>query len=155
VQGVDDWALSTAYSHSATHSYFSRGVVTVKDDYLLSRAFVVPGNAQLTFWHTYRLESGGDGAVIEISTDGGTTFVDLLPRITAGTYTGMIVTGWGSPIGGRQAWTGGSLGAMTQVVVDLNSYAGQSAILRFRLTCDRGVSRSGWYIDDIRVSGTG
>ena len=92
--------------------------------------------------------------MIEVSTDGGVTFADLDPRITAGEYTAQIATGWGSPIGGRLAWTGGSLGAMSQVVVDLGSYAGQSVIVRFRLATDSGVGSAGWYIDDIQVAGS-
>ncbi len=154
-QGTDNWALSTAYSHSPTHAYFSSDAASVKDDYLLTRAFVVPAEAQLSFWHTYELEAQGDGAVIEISTDGGATFVDLGPHITTGGYTGAIATGYGNPIGGRQAWTGGSLGAMSQVVADLSAYAGQTTILRFRLACDSGVGSMGWYIDDVRVSFAG
>jgi len=153
-QGVDDWALSTAYYRSPTHAYFSSDTSTIKDDYLLTRSFVVPAGAQLSFWHTYRLESGGDGAVLEISTNGGATFTDLGPRITSGGYTGVIATGWGSPIGGRPAWTGGTLGTLREVVVDLSPYAGQTAILRFRLACDDGVGSTGWYIDDVRVAGT-
>ena len=154
-QGVDDWALSTAYYRSPTHAYFSSDTTTIKDACLLTRAFVVPAGAQLSFWHTYQLESGGDGAVIEISTNGGTTFVDLGSRILSGGYTGVIATGWGSPISGRPAWTGGTLGAMQQVVVDLSPYAGQTVILRFRLACDDGVGGAGWYIDDVRVAGAG
>lgn len=150
-QGTDDWQLVTAYSHSPTHSFFSSDTATVKDDYLRTRVFTVPANAQLSFWHTYQLESGGDGAVIEISTDGGTTFSDLRPYITSGGYTGVIATGYSSPISGRPAWTGGSLGTTREVVVNLSSYAGQSAILRFRLACDNGVGGAGWYIDDVRV----
>jgi hypothetical protein len=153
-QGVDDWALSIASSHSPSHSYFSQDVSTVKDAYLLTRAIILPANAQLTFWHTYQLESGGDGAVLEISSNGGASFTDLSPRITAGGYTGQIATGYGSPISGRSAWTGGALGAMTQVVVDLSPFVGQSVILRFRLTSDNGVGGIGWLIDDISVAGT-
>lgn len=91
--------------------------------------------------------------MIEISTDGGTTFADLGPNIITGSYTGQIATGCNSPISGRLAWTGGNLGTMREVVVGLSSYAGQSAILRFRLACDNGVGGSGWYIDNVRVSG--
>lgn len=150
-QGVDDWALSTAYSHSPSHAYFSSDTSSIKDDYLLTRAFAVPADPQLSFWHTYQLEVGADGAVIEISTDGGTTFTDLAPNILTGSYTGQIATGWGSPISGQLAWTGGSLGVMTEVVVDLSSYAGQTAILRFRMACDSGVGGSGWYVDNVHV----
>jgi hypothetical protein len=154
-QGTDDWALSTARSHSPSTSYFCSEPATVKGDYLRMRVIVIPTNAQLTFWHTYKMELGYDGSVIEISTDGGATFTDLGTHITSGGYTGVISTRFGSPIGGRQAWTGGTLGAWSQVVVDLGTYAGQNVILRFRMTSDNGKSGSGWYIDDVSVSGSG
>lgn len=153
-QGVDDWALSTAYFHSSNHSYFCSNVSSIKDAYLLTRPFMVPANATLSFWHTYQLETYGDGAVIEISTDNGASFVDLRTRITSGGYTGVIAVGWGSSISGRPAWTGGTLGAMQEVVVDLSTYAGQTAIVRFRLACDSGDRAIGWYIDDVRIAGS-
>jgi RHS repeat-associated protein len=151
-QGTDDWGLSTDYSHSPTHAAFCSEPETVKDDYALTRSILVPTGGQLSFWHTYQLEAGYDGAVIEISTDGGATFTDLESHIATGGYTGQIATDWGSPIAGRSAWTGGSLGPMSEVVVDLSSYAGQSVILRFRLATDTGTGGGGWYIDDVLVS---
>ena len=152
--GADDWRLSTNYSHSPSNAYFSSEPSTVKDDYLLTRSFVVPANGQLSFWHTYQLEPNFDGAVIEISTNGGATFADLQSHITQGSYTGQISTADGSPIAGRSAWTGGSLGTMSQVAIDLRSYAGQNVIVRFRLATDIGTAGGGWYIDDIRVAGS-
>jgi bacillopeptidase F (M6 metalloprotease family) len=151
--GIDDWGPSTARAHSPVTSYFSSEPATVKDDYLLTRAITVPANGQLSFWHTYKMESGYDGSVIEISTDNGATFTDLGSHIISGGYNGVISNRFGNPIGGRQAWTGGVLGAWSQVVVDLESYAGQNMIVRFRLATDMGKAGSGWYIDDVRVSG--
>jgi len=135
-------------------AYFSSEPDTIKDDYLLTRSIAVPANAQLTFWHAYQLENTYDGSVIEISTNGGATFTDLGPRILSGGYTGLISTRFGSAIGGRMAWTGGSLSTWSQVVVDLGPYAGQNVILRFRLATDLGKAGKGWYIDDVRVSGS-
>ena len=152
-QGVDDWALSSAHSHSSNSSFFSSDVSSVKDNYLLTPAIQIPQDGSLSFWHTYAFEQFGDGAVIEISFDGGSTFVDLGPQILQGQYTTQIAAGWGSPISGRMAWSGGSLGAMTEVRVDLSPYEGQTAILRFRLACDSGDGGHGWYVDDVRVSG--
>ena len=40
----------------------------------------------LRFWHTYELEEVFDGAVIEISTDGGTSWLDLGDKILQGGY---------------------------------------------------------------------
>ena len=115
---------------------------------------MIPQEATLSFWHTYSLEQYGDGAVIEISVDGGSTFTDLGPHILTGQYTTEIATGYGSPISGRMAWSGGSLGDMTEVIVDLGSFQGQSAIVRFRLSCDSGAGAHGWYVDDVRIGGT-
>ncbi len=126
----------------------------MKDDSLLTRSILLPSNAVLRFWQTYQMEAGYDGAVIEISTDGGTTFTDLGSKITTGKYNGTISTKSKSPIGGRSAWTGGTIGTWSQVVVDLSSYAGRNVIIRFRMTTDNGASKYGWYIDDVSISGS-
>ncbi len=152
--GSDDWGLSTAYSHSPGNSYFCSEPATIKDDYLLTRPILIPANAVLSFWHTYKIETGYDGAVIEISTDGGATFTDLGSLITAGIYNGTIASGWGNPIAGRPAWTGGTIGVWSQVSVDLSVYAGQAAIIRFRMTSDNGTAKLGWYIDDVSIIGS-
>lgn len=122
-----------------------------RDAQLTSRPFVVPTNAKLNFWHTYQTESSADGAVIEISIDGGAHFSDLDSRISFGGYNGIINNGTLSAINQQRAWTGGTLGAMTQVVVDLTPYVGDTAIIRFRMVSDDGTGGSGWYIDDIAV----
>ena len=62
-------------------------------------------SAALEFYHTYALENGYDGGVLEISTDGGTSYLDLGGSITSGGYTKTISASYGSPIGGRQAWS--------------------------------------------------
>jgi bacillopeptidase F (M6 metalloprotease family) len=100
------------------------------------------------------METGYDGSVIEISTDGGTTFTDLGSLITTGQYNGTISTKFSSPIGGRSAWTGGTVGTWSQVVVNLSSYAGRNVIIRFRMTSDDGTAKSGWYIDDVSIAGS-
>jgi len=152
--GTDNWVQSTAGNpHSPTHTFFTASVATVNDDVLVTPTFTVPSNAVLSFWHTYYMETGYDGAVIEISTDGGTSWSDLGSLITAGGYTGTISTSYGSPIGGRSAWTGGTVGTETQVTVNLASYAGQNAKVRFRAACDSSIARTGWYIDDVTVTG--
>src|SRR5205085_8254880 len=87
--------------------------------------------SQLTFWHRYNFEDGYDGGVVEVSTDGGTTWVDVLAgggSFASGGYNGTISGSFGSPIAGRPAWTGGSstvaTDSMTQVVVNLGAFAG-------------------------------
>ncbi len=157
-QGSTPWAItSTSYVHSGSHSWFSADEPQVKDDMLMTQEIDLrsASSATLTFWHTYYLENTYDGAVIEISTDGGNTFTDLGSHITSGGYTGTISTSYSSPIGGRSAWTGGSLGTMTQVTVDLDSYTGHKVIIRFRMACDSSVNKTGWYVDDVSITSSG
>ena len=157
-QGSTPWAItSSSYVHSGSHSWFSADEPQVKDDMLMTQEVDLrsASAATLTFWHTYYLENTYDGAVIEISTDGGNTFTDLGSHITSGGYTGTISTSYQSPIGGRSAWTGGSLGTMTEVSVDLGSFTGNKVIVRFRMACDSSVNKTGWYVDDVAITASG
>jgi hypothetical protein len=151
--GTDDWQVATtAYAHSPSHAYYTSDPNALKDDRLQTRSFVVPPNGQLTFWHTYNLENQCDGGVLEISIDGGATFNDLGASMLSGGYTGALTCST-NPIRTRSAWTGGGLGTMSQVVVNLSAFAGQTALLRFRLVADDGVGGGGWFIDDVMVVG--
>ena len=156
--GSTPWSIvSTNYAHSGSHALFSADEGAIKDDAIDTYEIDLrnASSATLTFYHTYELENGYDGAVIEISTDGGQTFTDLGSKITQGGYNGTISTSYQSPIAGRNAWTGGSLGTMSQVVVDLSSYVGHTVIIRFRIACDTSVNKTGWYVDDVVVSASG
>lgn len=150
--GTDDWATSTAASHSATHAWASADVATRTDKWLIAPAQTLPSNATLTFWHQYSFESGFDGGVLEISANGGSTWVDLGSQITGGGYTSTISSSYSNPLMGRQAWSGSSSG-FVQVTVSLASYAGQSVLVRWRMGCDTSLPGGSWYIDDIVVQG--
>ena len=150
--GTDAWALVTDQSHSPTHAWFHPDPATVTDSRLWNTTPVQVGaGSTLTFWHRYQFENGYDGAVLEISPDGGGTWTDLGPYITAGGYNGTISTCCSNPLGGRSAWTN-DLTTWTQVEVDLNSYAGQSVQVRWRMGADSSVSDAGWYIDDVQLN---
>jgi hypothetical protein len=61
-------------------------------------------NRQITFRNNLNLQDGFDGGVLEISTDGGNTFLDILTLGTgvAGGYNGTVSTCCGNPLAGRQ-----------------------------------------------------
>ncbi len=61
----------------------------------------------------------------------------------------MISGAYGSALAYRLAWTGGTFGAMKQVIVDLSKYVGSNRLIRFRFACDRQYGGGGWMIDDI------
>ncbi len=152
-QGVDHWAVSTAQSHSPTHSWFVPDDSVVTDTRLWNTTAVPVGpGSVLTFWHRYQFEGTDyDGSVLEISTDGGQSWTDLGSYITANGYNGAVNTCCSNPLGGRQAWTG-DLTTWTEVSVNLSSFAGQSVQIRWRLGCDSSVSDTGWYIDDVQIT---
>jgi len=157
VSSPPNWAIVTdAATSSPTHSWFSSDNSAVKDDRLVSGPLALgPGTATLSFEHHFSLESGWDGGVLEISTD-GINWADVVVAggvFLAGGYNGTL-TSSDNPIGGRSAWTGGS-GGLLHTEVDLSALAGQTVYVRLRIGCDGYQEDQGWWIDDIRVTTTG
>ena len=99
-------------------------------------------------------QSRFDGGVLEISFDGGNTFQDILAAggsFVMGGYNRTISTGRGSPIAGRQAWSGNSQGFITTVVnLPIVSHGLR---LRWRMASDTSGSNEGWRVDTINVAG--
>jgi hypothetical protein len=97
-----------------------------------------------------------DGSVLELSTNGGASWTDVLSstHFISGGYTGEIVFGHFNPLQRRQAWGGfnSTYPAFEQVVVDLAPLAGQDLLFRFRLGTDHAVAAQGWWVDDVEVS---
>jgi subtilisin family serine protease len=148
------------------HSWHSDATtLMVKDDLLVMPAQDLTGASELTFRHRYLLESGFDGGVLEVSTDGGVNWSDILDTdatFVEGGYTGTISTEFSSPIAGQPAWTGGPLDAaiapMSLVRVNVGALAGQDVLFRFRIATDRlepgALPGAGWWIDDVTVTKT-
>ena len=152
--GPVPWHItSTAYAQSATQAWFSFDPPAGKDDMLMTQPIDLTGAAaaSLIFFHTFQTEPTYDGGVVEVSVDGGDTFFDIGDDIETGGYNGIISPYTQSPIRGRPAWTGGQLGAMQPVVANLNRFAGNPAIIRFRMACDSNTAGQGWYVDDVTV----
>lgn len=146
----DDWHLVSSRSHSATHSFFASDPDQLKDSSLETQQFIATTGQMFKFWHTYNFENRCDGGVLEISVGGGAFSEITRTQITQNTYTNTLTCGT-NPIKGRYAWTGGTLGTMKQVKVNLNSYIGQAVKIRYRLVADDGVGGGGWFIDDVTV----
>ena len=115
---------------------------------------------QLTFRQNFNLEAsdsdpnvGFDGGVLEMSTDGGNTFQDILAvggRFVTGGYNRIIATDRGSPIAGRQAWSGNSGGFITTVVgLPSNVLQGK---LRWRMASDNSGGSDGWRVDTFHMT---
>lgn len=149
--GAAGWHLQTASAHSPTHAWFAASTATVSSQFLqTSQPLTLPDRALLIFWHAFDLERGFDGGVVELSTNGGATWTDLGSLMTATGYNSTISTSFGSPIGGRRAFSGDS-GGFVETRVDLSSLAGQSVLLRFDNASDRSLVWTGWHVDDVQV----
>ncbi len=87
-------------AHSPTHSFFSDATtLDLKDDRLVTPPQKLSSTSHLIFWHRYQFEDGFDGGALEVSTDGGTTWVDVLAgggSFVSGGYNGTISAsiGW-------------------------------------------------------------
>jgi hypothetical protein len=117
----------------------------------------IPPAFVLSFFHRFDTESTFDGHVLEYSLD-GTTWVDILAgaggvppnlnRFLQGPYNATISSSFGSPIGGRRAWSG-AFATWQQVRVDMADFAGRDVMMRIRFASDNSVSDVGVWVDDI------
>jgi len=157
------WAVTAdTFAQSPDNSFFSAAGLELKDDRLIAPPQNLSSSTHLTFWHRFSFEPGYDGGVLEVSTDGGNTWVDAVAGggvFVQGGYNGTIDPGFSSPIAGREAWTGDSefVDAMTVAEIDLGAFAGSGVLLRWRLALDPvGIGATpgaGWWVDDVALTG--
>jgi len=151
------WSVSSVASSSSPNAFFAPNPAVVSDQTIRSIAYTinpatVSNYTTLSFWHRFNTEDGWDGGVVEISTNGGTTWTDLGSRMINGKYNGSLGTGSANPIGGRAAFTG-LANAFFKTDINLSSYAGQSVNIRFRFASDDNTAPAGggWFVDDIII----
>ncbi len=161
--GPDTWDLDSGItgSHSGSYVYHVDDYDTYSDQRLVSPSVTLPLDGTpitLQFWNYQSIEdkTGGcwDGAIVEISVDGGNnwTYLPAIHMLTDpydGPVTGLSdLNGW---CGDPQAWL--------KSVVDLDTYAGETAQFRFRMGTDGSVGvpegHLGWDIDDVTVQSCG
>jgi len=134
------------------------------DQFLVSPVLNVAaaGAFSFTFRHRHSFEAQlspppvtyFDGGVIELSNNGGSSWVDVGASASPG-YGGVLATGGTTPnpLQGRSAYVATSAGYATglnTVTVNLGTtYAGQSVRVRFRIGTDESVGAPGWEIDDV------
>lgn len=112
----------------------------------------------LNFTHLYLFEaySGGqnwDGGVVEYSTDGGSTWLDMKPLFNGGVnYNGKILPPYWNPnpLAGRLAFVANSRQTPTRMRYNLTPLAGQSILFRFHAGYDT-LTNWGWFIDDVDI----
>jgi len=160
ISGANDWTLSTAQSQTPTHSWNSVSLPSVSERVLTTPTFGVNAGTTLSFWHTFAFESATscfDAGTLEYTTDGGTTWT-VVPdaAFTAGGFTGTVSSSFSNPLGGKRAWCNGAIGPMTQVGVNLGSFAnGQTLKVRWHEGDDSSAIATGWFVDSVTIANAG
>ena len=152
------WVTQSTSSDSPPNSAFTDDPAVPTDKLLDSPPIAITSAAaKLSFRNRFTLESTFDGGVLEISIGGG-TFTDIVVAggsFVSGGYTGVISTGFSSPIGGRSAWTGISTGYPAYLTSNVSlpaASAGQTIQLRWRVASDTSVAGTGQNIDSIVIT---
>jgi hypothetical protein len=158
----DSWVIGAA-AHGGTKAWQTNNFASVSDQRLVSPSVTLPSTLtglNVSFWNQQSMEHNGttgcfDGAILEVSSDGGTNWTQAPPAsLLTQPYTGPVSTSYSNPLGGLQAWCGDP-SSYTYSVVDVQAYAGQSVQFRFRMANDNSVAHANpaWAIDDLRVAG--
>ena len=166
--GTEPWKIVTTDSVSPTHSFFCLDVREVKDQVLqLAHPVELPQSAGmvLRFQNRMRSEPDVDGGVLEYSSDGGSSWFDILAgdgsgipanpaRFISGGYDATISSDT-SPIDGRSAWSSTN-STFTLTQVDLSDMSGYQVMFRWRFACNNffpppTVTDAGWWVDDVGI----
>ncbi|MBL0692030.1 myxosortase-dependent M36 family metallopeptidase [Comamonas sp. JC664] len=113
----------------------------------------------LNFMHAYDLEGDPvwgyyDGATVEITEDGGDTWVDIggpIHNATLQNYNGNL-----NPLAGRPALSGYNeeFPGLIPATINLGTaYAGKTVQIRFRIGTDESFGATGWLLDDLEFTG--
>jgi hypothetical protein len=164
------WQITNTAATNGTLSYHNAGD---NQTYLAGACasietpeLTLPPAALLSYKAQYDVEYQWDGVVTEISTDGGATWNDLPPDggypssfaqtqgngcnfpTSQGAFNGVSTTGDPADPG-----NGSTPPTFLDFGNDLSAYAGQSVRIRWRFSSDGGAEFSGFWLDEVRLSG--
>jgi hypothetical protein len=154
--GSNDWTTVGTAADTAPNAAFAQERSFVSDFTLDTPVFTPVDRQTVTFRHRFNLERRFDGAVLEISINGG-AFADITAAggsFISGGYSYIIFDGSSSPLVDRPTWTGNSQGFMTTIAALPAAAVGQPTQLRFRTADDASQvadGASGWWIDSIAL----
>lgn len=155
--GAPDWVAASTRSDTPLRSAFGGGNGTAGESWLISPPFELGlRGGVLGFRHSYRIEGGFDGGVLEISREGG-AWVDAFTGYELGLqggYDERIAADFGSSLAGREAWTGRENGFRTTSVRLPSAWAGEVLQFRWRFAHDRSGKSGGWWVDSVKVEMT-
>lgn len=157
------WQTTATNPDSAPNTAFTNGVGSIASNALVSPAITLPAGtrpARLRFRHAFNFESSGpnyyDGGIVELSTDGGSTYNEITRRggrFVLNGYNGRLSTSFGNPLGGLTAFSGALSGFVTSEVLLPSDVNGSTIRIRFRGGWDNSTvaSNPNWRIDLVEI----
>lgn len=141
--GLEYYSPSSSITDSpgSGNDYNNNDVNTISLDNAVNLTNAISAN--LMFWARWDIEAGYDYVQLQVSTDGGTSWI---PQ--CGKYTGP---GTADQDQGNPLWDG-TQSSWVQEEIDLSDYLGQSLLFRFQLVSDNWVNEDGFYFDDFEVT---
>ncbi|MDP5101768.1 MAG: fibronectin type III domain-containing protein, partial [Nonlabens sp.] len=152
-----NFAISTAYFHtgtkSAANAHTSNNTNNLVETGILDLSST--NNPELSFWHIAKTEGTWDKCFIQISINGGNTYIDLPASAYQGSATDYGTRGYfhedSYAIWGTTGSTPDNGTWWQQETFSLAAYKVPNVRLRFRLTSDGSTNRAGWFLDDIEI----
>jgi len=163
------WATTTSSPDSAPNAASTSGVGTAATNSLISPAIALPSSpfpTTLSFRHRWSFEysindaQAYDGGILELSTDGGTTFNNVVHPSVGGVFTAngpnyAISYYDTNPLATEHGWSGTQATYVTSTLTLPVALNGQTIKLRWRGGWDSVTANAGanWRIDGISLTG--
>ncbi|MFK7979916.1 MAG: Ig-like domain-containing protein, partial [Saprospiraceae bacterium] len=152
--GNHTWNLQTQYYFSPNNGWFITNAASTTETHLvLKNPLSLTDSSELSFNHYFDLEDRYDFGLVDISIDGGENWIDLESNFTQNGYNNYTQFG-------HYAFSKTSVEIQPNISgfitskADLSAYAGEVALVRFRLLSDINTAKFGWIVDDIGISNT-
>lgn len=150
-----NWSLSGYKNHTVNGMYsYSSGSVNNQCSAIVSPVINLINGVyyDFSFWTQYNIEEGWDGAVVQLSTDNGTSWQIIEPD---GGYPSIIINSSNSCVIPNTRVYSGSEPVWTEGHYDLSDFSGKSIMLGFLYGANSSFNLEGWYLDDIQVASYG
>lgn len=150
---IREFKTSTESSYTSPNALFTPARIPGGTAAIISPSIRIGSNSpKLIFQHYYAVEEMYEGAVLEISINGG-QFQDILAAggsFVHGGYTDTIDEP-SNPLNNRQVWSGGTLGYIITVInLPPDAYR-QNVRFKWILGTDDFIPSIGWWIDSVQV----
>jgi hypothetical protein len=127
------------------------------DSFASTGKISLPAGAKvyLHFSHSFGFDATGssyyDGGVVEYTVNNGSTWVDAKSLFDIGqNYKGVIRSGSGNRLEGRNAFVGDSHGYVDSRY-NLSALAGKTVQFRWRMGTSAKDDKIGWHVDNVKV----